>query len=126
MYRAVKPFQISKSNQVYYDKFLDKFDPRSRAAYKVTVGEFLSEIGTNDFAKVTPARMLKFVENKSPVQQKNSIAHLRSLMMYSVINNVNGARDKVSKETLIWLINKRAGGEHRKDVDGNGGMSKCG
>lgn len=109
-----KEFVISNVNRGYYDQFLGKFDPKSRATYKVSIGDFLSEIGTNDFAKVTPARMLRFVETKSPMQQKNSLAHLRSMMMYSVKNNINGAAEKVRKETLIWLINNRAGQEHRK------------
>lgn len=86
-----KEFAISNVNRGYYDQFLGKFDPKSRATYKVSIGDFLSEIGTNDFAKVTPARMLRFVETKSPMQQKNSLAHLRSMMMYSVKNNINGA-----------------------------------
>lgn len=110
-----KEFGIAKVNQDYYTKFLGKFNPESRATYKVSIGGFLSEIGTNDFAKVTPARMLRFAETKSPAQQKNSIAHLRSMMMYSVKNNINGAAEKVRKETLIWLLNNRAGQEHRKD-----------
>ena len=110
-----REFNISKVNQVYFDQFLDKFDIKSRATYKVSIGEFLSEIGTNDFAKVTPARMLRFAGSKSALQQKNAISHLRSMMMYSVKNNINGAADKVKKETLIWLLNNRAGQKHRKD-----------
>ena len=121
-----KEFNISKVNQAYFDRFLDKFDKKSRATYKVSIGGFLSEIGTNDFAKITPARMLKFVETKSPVQQKNAIAHLRSMMMYSVKNNINGAAEKVRKETLIWLLNNRAGQEHRKDDGSGSNTQKCG
>lgn len=120
-----KEFNVSKVNQAYFEKFLDKFDPKSRATYKVSVGCFLSEIGTNDFARVSPARMLRFVEAKSSAQQKNSIAHLRSMVMYVVKNNINGAAEKVKKETLIWLLSNRAGQGHRKDGGGNA-MSKCG
>lgn len=122
-----KEFNVSWVNQVYLEKFLDKFDSKSRSTYKVSVGEFLSELGTNDFAKITPARMMRFADTKSPAQRKNAIAHLRSMMMYSVKNDINGAAEKVKKETLIWLLSNRAGQEHRKD--GSGGdntMPKCG
>lgn len=120
-----KEFAISNVNRGYYDHFLGKFDPASRATYKVSIGAFLGEIGTNDFARVTPARMLRYVETKSPAQQKNSLAHLRSMMMYSVKNNINGAAEKVRKETLIWLLNNRAGQEHRKGKDDGSDTHKC-
>lgn len=120
-----KEFAISNVNRSYYDRFLGKFDPKSRATYKVSIGSFLSEIGTNDFAKITPARMLKYVETKSPVQQKNSLAHLRSMMMYSVKNNINGAAGKVRKEMLIWLLDSRAGQDHRKGGSNDNNVQKC-
>lgn len=120
-----KEFSVAKVNQAYYTRFLGKFEPKSRATYKVSIGSFLSEIGTNDFAKITPARMLRYVETKSPVQQKNSLAHLRSMMMYSVKNNINGAAEKVRKEMLIWLLDSRAGQDHRKGEDDGSVTHKC-
>lgn len=104
----VKEFEISKNNRIYYDTFLNKFEPKSRVNYKVSVGGFLSELGTNDFAKVVPARINKYVAKQRPGAQKTAMSHLRSMMMYVVKNDVNGAVGKVNKEMLIWLIGSRA------------------
>lgn len=108
VFGQVKEFEISKGNRIYYDMFLDKFEPKSRVNYKVSVGGFLSELGTYDFARVSPARINKFTEKQRPGAQKNATSHLRSMMMYIVKNDINGAVEKVSKEMLIWLIGSRA------------------
>ena len=107
---VTKEFEISKTNRIYFETFLSRFNTLSRATYKVNVGAFLSELGTNDFAKITPARINRYVESRNPGQQKNASAHLRSMMMYIVKNNINGAAEKVKKETLVWLLNSRSGG----------------
>ena len=33
------------------------------------------------------------------------------MMMFIVQNDIGGAANKVKKETLIWLLEKRTGGE---------------
>lgn len=111
---VVKEFEISKTNRIYYDEFLARFGKQSRATYKVDAGAFLSELGTNDFAKVTPARIQRYIDSRRPGQQKNAAAHLRSMMMYVVKRDINGAAEKVKKETLIWLLDSRSGGDLHK------------
>lgn len=108
VFGQVKEFEISKGNRIYYDTFLSKFETKSRVNYKVSVGGFLSELGTYDFARVSPARIGKFVDKQRPGAQKNVLAHLRSMMMFIVKNDIAGAADKVGREMLIWLIDNRA------------------
>jgi hypothetical protein len=109
MQRKIKTFKLSKSNQLYLDKFLGSLEERSRATYKATCGNFLEKLGTNDFTRISPKRIIEFANQKKTEAMRNNVAaHLRSLMIYCVKNNLNGAvsEDKVSKEMLIWLISK--------------------
>lgn len=105
----VKTFKLSKSNQHYLDEFLGSLNEQSRATYKATCGNFLQAIGTNDFVKVSPKRIVEYASHKNTEAMRNNVtAHLRSMMIYCVRNNLNNAvyDDKVSKEMLIWLISK--------------------
>jgi hypothetical protein len=99
--KRIKTFKLSKGNQLYLDRFLNSIKPESRATYKASCGNFLQELGTNDFARVSPERMLKFAEGS-----KANIAHLRSMMIYCIKNNINEAKSKVSIDMAIWLIGK--------------------
>lgn len=103
----IKTFKLSKTNQMYLDKFISSLSEQSKASYKSSCGNFLQEIGTNDFARVSPDRVMKFVNKKNSQAQKNNVAaHIRSMMMYVVSNNINNAKEIVSKDMLIWLISK--------------------
>ena len=108
--KKIKVFNIqSKFNKMYYEKFLTTFDERSAANYKSTIGNFMEEIGTNDFLKCSPDRIDKYANTKKTQSQRNNVtAHLRSLMIYLIKNDINGAisEDKVSKKMLVWLISK--------------------
>jgi hypothetical protein len=100
----VKQFNLSSTNQVYYNSFESKFEgkPGSWAQYKVTVGDYLEKC--DDFALVTVADIENYVNSHDEKIKHNKEAHLRSLMQWIVKNDVNGAMAKVSKEMLIYLI----------------------
>jgi hypothetical protein len=50
---------------------------------------------------------MKYVSKKNSEAMKNNVAaHIRSMMMYVVSNNINNAKETVSKDMLIWLISK--------------------
>ena len=108
----VKTFKLSKSNQHYLDEFLNSLQERSQATYKATCGNFLQAIGTNDFVKISPKRIIEYASHKNTESMRNNTtAHLRSMMMYCVNNDIKGsdsvgAVERVSKEMLIWLISK--------------------
>ena len=108
----VKTFKLSNSNQNYLDKFLGSLQERSQATYKATCGNFLQAIGTNDFIKISPKRIVEFASHKNTESMRNNVtAHLRSMMIYCVNNDIKGsdnvgAVERVSKEMLIWLISK--------------------
>jgi len=103
----VKTFKLSKSNQLYLDKFLFSLNEQSKATYKASCGNFLQAIGTNDFIKVSPERVMKFANTKNTESMRNNVtAHIRSMMIYCVSKNIEGAKEIVSKDMLIWLISK--------------------
>jgi len=103
----IKTFKLSKWNQQYLDRFLLSLQEKSRATYKASCGNFLQELGTNDFTRVSPERVIKFSNTKNTEAMRNNVAaHLRSMMIYLVTNNINEAKEKVSREMLIWLIRK--------------------
>lgn len=104
---TLKEFQLSHQNRIYFETFKAHMAPRSWTTYKVDVGAFLEEIGTYDFAKVTPARMRRYAEERRSSRQcRQAVIHLRSLMSFIVQNDVGGAREKVSKEMVIWLLQR--------------------
>ena len=103
----VKQFNLSKDNQVYYDEFLSSLAERSMATYKSSIGNFMESIDTQDFITARKEQILEFADTKNTEAMKRNVeAHLRSLMIYSVNNDINNAVEKVSKEILIWLISK--------------------
>lgn len=103
----VKQFNLSEDNQQYYDEFLSSITERSMATYKSSIGNFMESIDSQDFITVTKEQIIEFADTKNTEAMKRNVeAHLRSLMIYSVNNDINNAVDKVSKEMLIWLISK--------------------
>ena len=106
-----KQFIISEVNRPYYEMFLKRFPEASRRTYKVNVGQFLEALGPSDFAKIPPSKIKMYVRGKIPGQRRCAESHLRSMMMFIVQNDISGAANKVKKETLIWLLEKRTGGE---------------
>jgi len=100
--RRLKTFTLSKDNEIYFEAFKASVSDTSWFTYKATVGNFLEGLN-KDFATVTPEEILSFTENKP-----NRNAHIRSMMIYCVNNNINDAVEKVSKQTLIWLIGSTA------------------
>jgi hypothetical protein len=104
-----KKFNISEDNQQYYDSLEQEFEAKQTSfiTYKPNIGAYLEFIGDKDFTTVTVTDIENYVkDNKdgSESTKKNCLAHIRSMMIHAVKNNVNNAVDKVSKEMLIWLI----------------------
>jgi hypothetical protein len=107
MQKRVKTFKLSKSNADYMNRFLDSLPEQSRSTYKSSCGNFLEGLGTNDFTRVSPKRIMDFANQKKTESMKNNVmAHIRSMMIFCVNSNLNEAKEKVSKEMLIWLISK--------------------
>ncbi len=105
----VKTFDIDPINQEYYNSLEREFEAKQTSfiTYKPNVGAFLEFLGNKDFATVTVTDIENYVrDNKdgSESTKKNCLAHIRSMMIHAVKNNVNNVVDKVNKEMLIWLI----------------------
>lgn len=102
-----KQFTLSTDNQIYLNSFLNSLSEKSAPSYKASCGNFLEEIGEQDFMTVTKEQMLEFANRrKSDTMKKNVEAHLRSMLIYLVENDINNAVSKVDKQMLIWLIRK--------------------
>lgn len=103
----LKEYKLSYQNTLYYEAFKAHIAPGSWPTYKVDIGAFLEEIGTYDFVKVTPARIQRYAAERRPVHQREqSVIHLRSMMSFLVQNDVCRAREKVSKDMVIWLLQR--------------------
>ena len=103
----VKQFNLSKDNQQYYDEFLSSITERSMATYKSSIGNFMEELKDQDFVTISKEQIQEFASTKKTDSMvKNVTAHIRSMMIYLVVNNINNAEEKVSKDMLIWLIRK--------------------
>jgi hypothetical protein len=104
----VKVFSIMPVNQCYYNSMEKEFESKQTSfnTYKPNIGAYLESIGNKDFATVTVTDIENYVNNKdgSESTKKNCMAHIRSMMINAVKNNVNCAVDKVNKDMLIWLI----------------------
>jgi len=106
---AIKDYNLSKDNQKYYDAFQSSFEKvTSFQQYKVNLGPFLESLNSKDFASITVNDIENFVNSKNASEQtkKNAQAHIRSMMIYAVKNDINGVYDKVSKDMLVYLITK--------------------
>lgn len=102
-----KQFNLNEDNKQYLDSFLPSLSDNSRATYKASCGNFLETLGSQDFMKANSEQVVAFANTKnSEAQKANVTAHIKSMMVYCVNNDVNGAIDKVSKQMLVWLIRK--------------------
>lgn len=103
----VKQFNLSEDNKQYLDSFLPTIAEKSAATYKSSCGNFLELLGSQDFITVTKEQILAFAATKNTeAMKKNVEAHLRSMMIFCVNNDINGAIEKVDKQMLLWLIRK--------------------
>lgn len=98
---SVKTFTLSKDNQQYYDSFKQTITAKSWITYKASVGNFLEFLKDKDFATISDTEIMNYVG-----ERYNAKSHIRSMMMYIVSNDINNAKQKVSKDMLIWLISK--------------------
>lgn len=105
--KSIKQYNLSNINKKYYNEFENSFDKKtSFKQYKVHCGDFLEQLGNTDFAMVTVEDIENYVNNYkgSDKTKANCKAHIRSMMIYVVKNDVEGALNKVSKEMLLYLI----------------------
>jgi hypothetical protein len=103
----IKSFDLNNDNSIYFEKFLDSLPERNVATYKSSCGNFMEELKDQDFATVTQKQIEAFASTKNTDSMvRNVTAHIRSMMIYIVRNDINGAKEKVSKDMLIWLIEK--------------------
>lgn len=101
--KNIKAFTLSNDNQMYYDAFKATIAQGSWGTYKASIGNFMEQLKDKDFATVTEDEVETFTGNRN-----NPNAHIRSFMMYIVANDINNAKQKVSKDMLIWLITNKA------------------
>jgi len=100
----IKSFKLNANNQQYYDAFEKSITSGSWATYKSTIGNFLESLGDIDFAKTMNTNKIDtFTQGKT-----NAESHIRSLLIFIVANDINGAKAKVYKDMLIWCISNRA------------------
>jgi hypothetical protein len=103
----IKEFTLTETNKQYLDSFLDTIANNSRPTYKASCGNFLEKIDKQDFITVTEDQILEFASTRSTEATKRNVeSHIRSMLIYCVNNNINGAIDKVDKQLLLWLIRK--------------------
>jgi tRNA A22 N-methylase len=103
-----KQFNIIGINQKYYNLFAESFSGRhaSFQQYKVHIGDFLEKLGNKDFATITSQDIENYVNawDSGEKTKANCKAHIRSMLIYAIKENIENAVDKVSKKMLVWLI----------------------
>jgi hypothetical protein len=97
-------------NKIYWEEFSnnkftsEKQKKGSMAQYKSSIFNFMEFID-KDICLVTRDDLNAFVssfENQNTVE--NKIAHIKSILTYIVQNNTVNCLDRISKETLILVI----------------------
>ena len=103
----VKEHKLSEVNEKYYNSFKSKFKDKEASwrQYKVDVGAFMEKY-QEDVArvKITDIQAYAIDNSKNEKTKSNKEAHIRSLLQWIVKNNVEGAKDKVDRDVLVYLI----------------------
>lgn len=102
-----KQFNLIGVNRQYYEAFEQSFDKiTSWQQYKVHCGDYLESLKEKDFATRTVEELETYVNNNQAGEKtkQNCKAHIRSMMIYIVRNNIEDAFNKVNKKMLVWLI----------------------
>lgn len=102
--QRIKSFKLNSNNQQYYDAFEKSINPTSWATYKASIGNFLESLGDIDFAKMMSTKKI----DDYTAGRTNAESHIRSLLIYIISNDINGAKAKVYKDLMIWCISNRA------------------
>jgi site-specific recombinase XerD len=103
-------FSINPNNQIFFDSFRDKFkdSPLSLLQYKVDCGAFLESLGQKLLTSVTVEDIESYVNNHNKNDNEktanNKRSHIRSLLIYATKNDIRGAKTKISREVLVYLI----------------------
>lgn len=99
-----------ENNKVYWDEFSnDKFTTEkqrkgSMAQYKSSIFNFMEFI-EKDICEVTKEDLDRFVASFSNQHtMENKMAHIKSILTYIVQNNTADCLNRISKETLILVI----------------------
>jgi hypothetical protein len=102
--RRITSFKLCENNQKYYEAFEKIIAPASWPTYKATIGNFLESLGDIDFAKTMNTNKIdNFTQGRASAE-----SHIKSLMIYIVSNDINGAKAKVYKDMLLWCVSNRA------------------
>jgi hypothetical protein len=102
--QRIKSFKLNDNNRAYYEAFEKSISDKSWATYKSSIGNFLESLGDVDFAKTMNTNKIdSYTQGKT-----NAESHIRSLLIFIVANDINGAKAKVYKDMLIWCISNRA------------------
>ena len=76
--------------------------------YKVDTGAFLESLGQKLLTSITVDDIENYVNNHNKKDNdktaNNKRAHLRSLLIFCVKNDVRGAKSKLNREVLVYLI----------------------
>lgn len=103
----IKSFNLREDNKQYLDMFLESLTETSRATYKASCGNFLEGLDNQDLMNINSEQIIEFANTKKSESQKlNVTAHIKSMMVYCINNDINRAVEKISKQMLIWLIRK--------------------
>jgi hypothetical protein len=103
----MKVFEIQNpTNKLFYSEFEKNFNnPTSWLQYKVDAGAFLENLKQKLLTSIEPAEIESYIENSDNENTiRNKRSHIRSLLIFTVKNNINGAKSKVSRDMLIYLI----------------------
>ena len=103
----VKEHKLSEINEKYYNSFKSKFKDKEASwrQYKVDVGAFM-EKHEGDIAKVKVLDIQAYASanSKNEKTKNNKEAHIRSFLQWIVKNDVEGAKDKIDRDVLVYLI----------------------
>jgi hypothetical protein len=104
----MKQYSLCEDNQAYFDAFEtnEAVKESSKSAYRSGIGMFLESLKRTDCADITVDVVENYIINKegSEATKINAQAHVMALLRYIIKNDVNGAKERVSRDLLVYLI----------------------
>ncbi len=104
---ARKSYGLNPVNENFYNVFKASFNYQSSwLQYKVDCGPFLESLKSKSLTSISPVDVENYVMAHADNEhtQNNKRAHIRSMIKFMINNNVNDAKNKVSRDLLIYLI----------------------
>ena len=103
-----KTFEINTNNLVFFNEFKNRFSesPMSWLQYKVDCGAFLQSLNQKLLTSIEVSDIENYVNSHADNDKtkNNKRAHIRSLLIFCVKNDVRGAKSKLNREVLVYLI----------------------